>query len=86
MATYKFKLPDIGEWDEERDVALAKEIDAAVRLAQREAEKLGILPQQGFEDIPSMFEDVFAEVPWHLAEQREAALDEAREFLGHEPE
>ena len=32
-----------------------------------------------------MFEDVFAETPWHLAEQRDEALAEAREFLGHEP-
>jgi 2-oxoisovalerate dehydrogenase E1 component alpha subunit len=32
-----------------------------------------------------MFEDVFAEVPWHIAEQREQALSEAREFLGRDP-
>jgi hypothetical protein len=25
-----------------------------------------------------MFEDVYAEVPWHIAEQREQALDENR--------
>ena len=75
----------LGEWDEERDAALDKELDATVRAAQKEAEKLGILPQQGFDDIPSMFEDVFAELPWHLAEQREQALAEAREFLGRDP-
>ena len=33
--------------------------------------EIGILPEQGFDDIPSMFEDVYAEVPWHIAEQRE---------------
>jgi hypothetical protein len=25
-----------------------------------------------------MFDDVYAKVPWHLAEQREQALDETR--------
>ncbi len=81
----KAHLFALGEWDDERDSALDQELDATVRAAQKEAEKLGILPQQGFDDIPSMFEDVFAEVPWHIAEQREQALTEAREYLGHEP-
>ncbi|MDQ3074187.1 MAG: 3-methyl-2-oxobutanoate dehydrogenase (2-methylpropanoyl-transferring) subunit alpha [Pseudomonadota bacterium] len=85
IARLKAHLLAIGEWDEDRDAALDKELDATVRAAQKEAEKLGILPQQGFDDIPSMFQDVFAEVPWHLAEQREQALAEAREFLGREP-
>jgi 2-oxoisovalerate dehydrogenase E1 component alpha subunit len=57
---------------------LAAEADATVRAAQKEAEKLGILPQQGKDDIGSMFEDVYAEMPWHLAEQRDEAVDEAR--------
>ena len=26
-----------------------------------------------------MFDDVYAEVPWHIAEQREQALDEGRD-------
>ncbi len=51
--------------------------EAAVRSAQKEAEKLGILPEQGKDDIGSMFEDVYAEVPWHIAEQRDAALAES---------
>src|SRR5687768_614823 len=67
----KAHLIALGEWDEERQAELTKAADTEVRAAQKEAEKLGILPQQGFEDIPSMFEDVFAEVPWHIAEQRE---------------
>jgi 2-oxoisovalerate dehydrogenase E1 component alpha subunit len=48
------------------------------RAAQKEAEKLGILPEQGRENIGSMFEDVYAELPPHLAEQRDQALREAR--------
>src|SRR5947209_3922891 len=68
----------IGEWDEERHAELFADCDAAVRSAQKESEKLCILPQQGKERIESMFEDVCADVPWHLAEQRQQALDETR--------
>ena len=68
----------LGEWDEERHAALTAECDAAVRAAQKESEKLGILPQQGKDDVGSMFEDVYADVPWHLAEQRDQAVDEMR--------
>jgi 2-oxoisovalerate dehydrogenase E1 component alpha subunit len=67
------------EWDEERHAAMTAECDATVRAAQKESEKLGILPQQGKDNIESMFDDVYADVPWHLAEQREAALDEGRD-------
>ena len=81
----KAHLVALGEWDDERDAALDKELDATVRAAQKEAESMGTLPQQGFDNIPSMFEDVYSETPWHLAEQRDQALEEAREFLGHEP-
>jgi 2-oxoisovalerate dehydrogenase E1 component alpha subunit len=85
IARLKAHLVALSEWDDERDAALDKEIDATVRAAQKEAETQGILPEQGFDNIPSMFEDVYASTPWHLAEQRDEALAEAREFLGHEP-
>ena len=81
----KAHLSALGEWDDERDAALDKELDATVRAAQKEAEKHGILPEQGFTDIPSMFEDVYADMPWHIAEQRDEAMAEAREHLGREP-
>ena len=84
IARLKAHLVALGEWDDDRDVALDKQIEATVRAAQKEAEALGILPGQGFDDIPSMFEDVYAETPWHLAEQRDASLAEAREYLGRE--
>jgi 2-oxoisovalerate dehydrogenase E1 component alpha subunit len=75
----KVHLVAIGEWDEERHSALAAEADAAVRAAQKESEKLGILPQQGKDGIETMFEDVYADVPWHIAEQRDQALSESRD-------
>jgi 2-oxoisovalerate dehydrogenase E1 component alpha subunit len=72
----KAHLVALGEWDEERHAALTAAADAEVRAAQKESEKLGILPQQGKDDIGSMFEDVYADVPWNLAEQRDQALSE----------
>jgi 2-oxoisovalerate dehydrogenase E1 component alpha subunit len=81
----KTHLAALGEWDDERDNALDKELDGIVRAAQKEAEKHGVLPDQGFTNIASMFEDVYGDTPWHIAEQRDEALAEAREFLGHEP-
>ncbi|MEP7315644.1 MAG: 3-methyl-2-oxobutanoate dehydrogenase (2-methylpropanoyl-transferring) subunit alpha [Sphingomicrobium sp.] len=82
IARLKAHLLAIGEWDDERDSALDEELNTTVRAAQKEAEKIGILPDQGFENISSMFEDVYATTPWHIAEQRDEALEEAREFLG----
>ena len=75
----KAHLLAIGEWDEDRHAAMTAECDAAVRAAQKESEKLGILPEQGKDNVESMFDDVYADVPWHLAEQREEALSEGRD-------
>jgi 2-oxoisovalerate dehydrogenase E1 component alpha subunit len=75
----KAHLVQIGEWDEERHAAMAAECDGEVRTAQKEAEKLGILPQQGKDNVASMFEDVYSTMPWHLAEQRDQALAEGRD-------
>jgi len=79
IARLKAHLLALGEWDEDRDAALDKELDGTVRAAQKEAEKQGILPEQGRDDIDSVFEDVYAEVPWHIAEQRDQVLAEAKE-------
>ena len=80
----KAHLLALGEWDEERHAALVAEADKEVRAAQKQAEAQGILPGQGFDRIGSMFEDVYADTPWHLAEQREEALGEARIYLGRD--
>jgi 2-oxoisovalerate dehydrogenase E1 component alpha subunit len=75
----KAHLVAIGEWDDDRNAAMTAECDEQVRAAQKESEKLGILPQQGKDNIESMFEDVYADVPWHLREQREQAVAEGRD-------
>jgi 2-oxoisovalerate dehydrogenase E1 component alpha subunit len=75
----KQHLIGLGEWDDERHHAMHAECDAEVRAAQKEAEKLGVLPQQGRDNIESMFDDVYADVPWNLAEQRAQAVAEGRD-------
>ena len=75
----KAHLVALGEWDEERHEAMRAECDAEVRGAQKEAEKLGVLPQQGKDNIESMFDDVYAELPWNLVEQRDEAVAEGRD-------
>jgi len=75
----KAHLLALGEWDEERHAAMNAECDAQVRAAQKESEKIGILPEQGKDNIESMFDDVYADVPWHIAEQRDIALSESRD-------
>jgi 2-oxoisovalerate dehydrogenase E1 component alpha subunit len=73
----KQHLVALGEWDDERHGALQAELDAAVRAAQKEAERQGTLQSDPYQDIPSMFEEVFDELPWHLREQQAQALAEA---------
>lgn len=53
-------------WSEARDKEIEASVDAELRAAVAAAEKTP-LPA-----IDSLFDDVFAELPWHLAEQREA--------------
>jgi len=67
-----------GEWDEERHRALEEQLSAEVRAAQKEAEKKGTLGSGHYEDVPTLFEDVFADLPWHLAEQRDQAVAERK--------
>lgn len=53
-------------WTDDREKALEAELDAEIRAAVSEAEKAA--PPS----LDSLFDDVFAELPWHLVEQREA--------------
>ena len=67
----------LGEWDDARHQALLDQLGEEVRAAQKEAEKLGTLQSGPFDDIATMFEEVFEELPWHLKEQQAQALAEA---------
>jgi 2-oxoisovalerate dehydrogenase E1 component alpha subunit len=66
-------LVNLGEWDDERHETLQEALSAEVRAAQKEAEKQGVLVASTIDfphDVTSMFEDVYAEMPWHLKEQQ----------------
>src|SRR3954462_1513023 len=66
-------LVALGEWDDERHDKLAAEIADEVRTAQREAETHGTLVSSTIDfpqDVRTMFDDVFADMPWHLREQQ----------------
>jgi len=58
------KLVAAGLWDDAREAALLAELSAEVADAIRQVESLPAPPPE------SLFEDVYARLPWHLAEQR----------------
>ncbi|MEN2792759.1 thiamine pyrophosphate-dependent enzyme [Sphingomonas oligophenolica] len=65
----KQHLIHLGEWDEERDAALADELDKEVRRAVKEAEAVGTLGKSK-PPLSEMFEGVFKEPDWRVLEQR----------------
>lgn len=71
IARLKAHLIAIGEWDEDRHAAQDKALAETVKAAQKEAEANGILGHGLHQPFDTMFEDVFEEMPWHLAEQRD---------------
>lgn len=78
----KDHLVGLGEWDEERHAAQAAELADHVKSAQKAAERNGILGHGMHQPFESMFEDVFEEMPWHLAEQRDQMLAEQTRKFG----
>ena len=77
----KQHLSNLGEWDDTRHDRLAAELIELVKVAQKAAEKNGILGHGLHQPLESMFEDVFEHMPSHLVEQREQMLaEQARKF------
>lgn len=64
-------------WDAARQSALIEEIDARFRDAVSIAERTPAPP------LESMFDDVYATTPWHLAEQRQQLLAGPRAPSSH---
>jgi 2-oxoisovalerate dehydrogenase E1 component alpha subunit len=60
----------LGEWSDDQHRAAQEEALETVRAAGRESEKVGVLGADGAHPAASMFDDVYHEMPWHLAEQR----------------
>lgn len=76
IARLKQHLIALGEWDEERHAEQDRELAEMVKAAQKEAEKNGILGHGLHQPLDTLFEGVFAEMPWHLREQQQMMLDE----------
>lgn len=73
----KQHLEALGEWDEERHVALEQDCVALVRDTARQAEAKGILGDGlRHHSFESMFDDVFEHLPPHLQEQRDQMIAE----------
>lgn len=67
----KQHLIGLGEWSEERHAAQEKELEAYVTACWEEAVTNGSLNEGPRLDPATMFEDVYKEMPAHLARQRE---------------
>ncbi len=61
----------LGEWDEKRHEALSEALTKEVLASYKKAESFGTLREGPLSPVPSMFEDVYAEQPWHLRRQRQ---------------
>jgi len=82
----KDHLIAIGEWDEDRQVAMDKQCAEQVKATTKEAEKNGILGHGLHHPFHTMFEDVFEELPWHLEEQAKQATRERKiKWPDHHP-
>jgi 2-oxoisovalerate dehydrogenase E1 component alpha subunit len=67
----KRHLIALDEWSEERHAALTAELEAQVLACWKEALGSGTMEDSRALDPDSMFEDVFRDLPPHLARQRE---------------
>mgnify|MGYP003655900149 FL=1 len=73
LARYRTYLEDAGLWDEAKEEALAAELREEINAAVKEAERAELPPPV------SMTEDVYADDPPALEEQRATLLDELGE-------
>jgi 2-oxoisovalerate dehydrogenase E1 component alpha subunit len=78
IARLKAHVVALGIWDEDRHAAMDREVAEEVKVAQKAAEKNGILADGLKQPFDSMFEDVFEEMPWHLKEQAQQMRDERK--------
>jgi len=78
IARLKQHLIGLGEWDEERHAAMDLELAEMVKASAKEAEKNGILGHGMHQEFETMFEGVFEEMPWHLKEQLNQAVEEKK--------
>jgi len=66
----KMHLIKIGEWSEERHLAMSAELEALVASSWKEASKFGTMTEGPRLDLDLMFEDVFKDMPQNLLRQQ----------------
>ena len=64
-----------GKWDQPRHEALQEEIDAQIAEAFAEADSHGLVKTGDVGSARTIFDDVYADIPRHLREQREKMGD-----------
>lgn len=64
IAVFERQLAQLGFWDEAYGAQLREEANAELLAAAREA------GEAGAPDVDSIFEEVYAEMPWHVREQQ----------------
>jgi 2-oxoisovalerate dehydrogenase E1 component subunit alpha len=64
-------LIGLGVWSDAEQDALHKDVVEEVRAANKQAESFGTLGSGQPPSVTTMFEDVFKDMPWHLARQRQ---------------
>lgn len=72
----KDHLIALGEWSEEKQAAMDRDLAEEVKAAAKQAESNGVLGHGLHHPFHTMFEDVFEELPWHLKEQADQAIRE----------
>jgi 2-oxoisovalerate dehydrogenase E1 component alpha subunit len=84
IARMRQHLTNLGWWSDEEHEAVKVELEAEVVAAQREAEQYGTLADGSIEDIATMFDDVYKEMPEHLRVQRaQLEAEQAAHYAGH---
>jgi 2-oxoisovalerate dehydrogenase E1 component alpha subunit len=64
----------IGVWTAEQQEALQEEVAEEIRVAGKQAEKVGVLGASR-PPVEEMFKDVYKDQPWHLREQMREVLE-----------
>ncbi len=70
----KQHLVGIGAWSQAEHDTMAKEVEAQVRAAGKQAEALGTLQDGPLPPVSSLFDDVYKEMPVELQRQRDELL------------
>jgi len=84
IARMRQHLTSLGWWSDEEHEAVKVELEAEVVAAQREAEQYGTLADGSIEDIATMFDDVYKDMPEHLRVQRaQLEAEQAAHYAGH---